>query len=86
VLPGITGWAQIHLAYDRCVDDVRRKLDYDLAYIARRSPLQDLRIMLRTVPVMLGRPVHPSSGAAAPRDRARASRGASPVSADPRQA
>jgi lipopolysaccharide/colanic/teichoic acid biosynthesis glycosyltransferase len=54
VLPGITGWAQIHLAYDRCVDDVRRKLAYDLEYIDRRTPLEDVHIMLRTFPVMLG--------------------------------
>jgi lipopolysaccharide/colanic/teichoic acid biosynthesis glycosyltransferase len=57
VLPGITGWAQIHLAYDRCVDDVRQKLAYDLEYIAQRSPLQDVQIMLRTFPVMLGVPL-----------------------------
>jgi len=55
VLPGITGWAQINLAYDSSVDDVRKKLDYDLEYIRRRSPLEDLRIMARTVPVMLGK-------------------------------
>jgi len=53
VRPGITGWAQINQAYDRSIDDVRRKVSYDLEYIARQSVLQDLRIMLRTVPVML---------------------------------
>ena len=55
VPPGITGWAQINLAYDSSVDDVRKKLDYDLEYIGRRSPLEDLRIMARTLPVMLGK-------------------------------
>ena len=54
VRPGITGWAQINQAYDRTVDDVRRKLAFDLEYILRESTLQDVRIMLRTVPVMLG--------------------------------
>jgi len=54
VLPGITGWAQVNLDYDSSVDHVRKKLDYDLEYIRRRSPLEDLRIMARTVPVMLG--------------------------------
>ncbi|HEY2849899.1 MAG TPA: sugar transferase, partial [Gemmatimonadaceae bacterium] len=54
VLPGITGWAQVNLRYDETIDDVRRKVAYDLAYIRRASALQDLRIMLRTLPVMLG--------------------------------
>ncbi len=55
VLPGITGWAQVNLSYDSSVDDVRKKLEYDLEYIKRRTPLEDLRIMARTVPVMLGK-------------------------------
>lgn len=50
VRPGITGWAQINQHYDTCLDDVRRKVSYDLEYVARRSPMEDLRIMLRTVP------------------------------------
>ena len=53
VRPGITGWAQINLAYDRTVDDVRQKVAYDLQYIWRQSALEDLGIMLRTLPVML---------------------------------
>lgn len=55
VLPGITGWAQINQQYDRCIDDVRRKLEYDLEYAARQSALEDLKIMLRTVPVIVFR-------------------------------
>jgi lipopolysaccharide/colanic/teichoic acid biosynthesis glycosyltransferase len=55
VLPGITGWAQINQQYDRCIDDVRRKLEYDLEYAARQSALEDLRIMLRTFPVIVFR-------------------------------
>lgn len=55
VRPGITGWAQINLAYDRSVDDVRLKVRHDLEYIRNQSALEDLKIMLRTVPVMLGR-------------------------------
>jgi lipopolysaccharide/colanic/teichoic acid biosynthesis glycosyltransferase len=55
VLPGITGWAQINLAYDSSVDDVREKLNYDLEYIRQRSPFEDLKIMLLTPAVMLGR-------------------------------
>jgi lipopolysaccharide/colanic/teichoic acid biosynthesis glycosyltransferase len=55
VLPGITGWAQVNLSYDSCLDDVRKKLECDLEYIQRRSTLEDLRIMARTLPVMLGK-------------------------------
>jgi lipopolysaccharide/colanic/teichoic acid biosynthesis glycosyltransferase len=55
VLPGITGWAQINRAYDSCVDDVREKLNYDLEYMRRRSAFEDLKIMLLTPAVMLGR-------------------------------
>src|SRR5256712_14150429 len=54
VLPGITGWAQINLAYDSSVEDVREKLNYDLEYIRQRSALEDLKIMLLTPAVMLG--------------------------------
>jgi len=53
VRPGITGWAQINQSYDSCVEDVRRKLAYDLEYIHRQSALEDLRIMVRTLPAML---------------------------------
>lgn len=55
VHPGITGWAQVNLSYDRNEEDVRRKLGYDLEYIERQSAGEDLRIMVRTVPVMLFR-------------------------------
>lgn len=55
VLPGITGWAQVNHAYDQSLDDVRRKVELDLEYIRRRSPLEDLRIMVRTLPVMVAR-------------------------------
>ena len=55
VHPGITGWAQVNLRYDQSEDDVRTKLRYDLEYIERQSFTEDLRIMARTLPVMLGR-------------------------------
>jgi lipopolysaccharide/colanic/teichoic acid biosynthesis glycosyltransferase len=53
VRPGITGWAQVHQAYDQSVDDVRRKVTLDLQYIRHQSALEDLKIMLRTPVVML---------------------------------
>jgi len=55
VRPGITGWAQINQGYDSSIDDVRRKLAFDLEYISRRSIKEDLRIMLLTLPVVAGK-------------------------------
>lgn len=55
VLPGITGWAQVNHSYDQCLDDVRKKVAYDLEYIHERSVAKDLTIMAKTVPVMIGR-------------------------------
>jgi lipopolysaccharide/colanic/teichoic acid biosynthesis glycosyltransferase len=53
--PGITGLAQINHHYDRSLDDVRTKVSYDLEYIRRQSVREDLRIMLKTIPVILWR-------------------------------
>ena len=54
VRPGITGWAQVNQSYDTSVESVRRKLELDLEYIRRQSVMEDIRILLRTVPDMLG--------------------------------
>ena len=51
--PGITGWAQINRAYDVTLDDVRAKVQYDLEYLERQGVREDLRIMARTLPVMI---------------------------------
>jgi len=53
--PGITGLAQVNQQYDSCLDDVRRKVEFDLAYIRRRSLAQDIKIMVKTIPVVLFR-------------------------------
>ena len=51
--PGITGLAQVSNAYDASLDDVRKKVCYDLEYLEKQSLLGDVRNMLRTIPVML---------------------------------
>jgi lipopolysaccharide/colanic/teichoic acid biosynthesis glycosyltransferase len=51
--PGITGWAQINHTYDSSIEDVRTKVRYDLEYLQRQSLAEDLKIMVKTVPVML---------------------------------
>lgn len=53
--PGITGWAQINQSYDTNLDDVRRKVQFDLEYLQRQGLGEDLMIMAKTVPVMLFR-------------------------------
>jgi lipopolysaccharide/colanic/teichoic acid biosynthesis glycosyltransferase len=55
VRPGITGHAQVHLQYDTSVEDVKRKVQHDLEYIEQRSVWEDVKIMLKTIPVMLFR-------------------------------
>ncbi len=55
VKPGITGWAQINHAYDTCIDDVRKKVEFDLEYMKNQSLAHDLRIMTMTLPVMIFR-------------------------------
>jgi len=55
VRPGITGLAQISQQYDASLDDVRRKLAYDLHYIEIQSVWTDLVIMVKTIPVILFR-------------------------------
>jgi lipopolysaccharide/colanic/teichoic acid biosynthesis glycosyltransferase len=53
VRPGITGLAQVSNPYDQTIDDVRRKVMFDMEYMRRQSLFEDIRIMLKTVPVML---------------------------------
>jgi putative colanic acid biosynthesis UDP-glucose lipid carrier transferase len=50
VKPGITGWAQVHgyRGETRTVEDMQRRIEFDLYYIDNWSLALDLRIMLRT--------------------------------------
>jgi exopolysaccharide biosynthesis polyprenyl glycosylphosphotransferase len=53
VRPGITGWAQVKHKYDESIDDVKKKVQYDLFYIENMSLRMDFKIMLSTVYHML---------------------------------
>ena len=53
VKPGVTGWAQVNMAYAASIEDTMEKLRYDLYYIKNISSLFDLNIILRTVGVIL---------------------------------
>jgi len=52
VKPGITGWAQVKHSYDTSLEDVRRKLKFDLFYLENMSLRLDLKIMIYTLYVM----------------------------------
>lgn len=51
--PGLTGWAQVRYHYDTSLEDVQRKLEYDMYYYENMSLLLDLQILFRTVYVVL---------------------------------
>jgi lipopolysaccharide/colanic/teichoic acid biosynthesis glycosyltransferase len=53
VKPGITGVAQVWHKYDETVDDVKKKIKYDLLYIRKICLSLDLKIMLSTIALVL---------------------------------
>jgi lipopolysaccharide/colanic/teichoic acid biosynthesis glycosyltransferase len=50
VLPGLTGWAQIHGRSGLTFEDI---VSYDIEYIHHRSFWLDVRILAATIPVVL---------------------------------
>jgi lipopolysaccharide/colanic/teichoic acid biosynthesis glycosyltransferase len=53
VRPGLTGWAQVHQGYAEGKEETLVKLSYDLYYVRHLSFFLDLRILLRTIWVVL---------------------------------
>jgi sugar transferase (PEP-CTERM system associated) len=53
VKPGVTGWAQVCYPYGASVNDAIEKLRYDMYYIKNISLFFDLRIICRTISVIL---------------------------------
>jgi lipopolysaccharide/colanic/teichoic acid biosynthesis glycosyltransferase len=51
--PGITGWAQVKHEYDSSIEDVKQKVLYDLYYFENMSIALDIKILIRTVLVVL---------------------------------
>ena len=59
VKPGITGWAQVKYPYACSVEDSLQKLQYDLFGVRNASVTRDVRILIRTMWVVLsGAGVH----------------------------
>ena len=55
VAPGITGWAQVNYPYGRNIEDTRQKLMYDFYYIKDWSLSLEIKTIIKTILVMLGR-------------------------------
>ncbi len=53
VKPGVTGWAQVMYPYGASLEDSRMKLEYDLYYVKHLSVLLELKIILKTIGVIL---------------------------------
>ncbi len=53
VKPGLTGWAQVSNGYAASVDATKLKQAYDMYYVNNQSYALDLRILLKTVRVVL---------------------------------
>lgn len=53
ILPGVTGWAQVHSGYAANLDQTKEKLEYDLYYLFNQSILLDLVILLKTVKIVI---------------------------------
>lgn len=53
VQPGLTGWAQINYQYGDSVEDAMQKLEFDLYYLKNMSIFLDLKIILRTMGVVI---------------------------------
>ena len=49
VKPGITGLAQIRHKYDETIEDVKKKIKFDLLYIRKMCLMVDIRILLQTI-------------------------------------
>ncbi len=52
VKPGITGLAQVKHRYDENIEDVRKKIKYDIMYIKNMCFWTDFQILIRTVKVV----------------------------------
>lgn len=53
VKPGLTGWAQVMYPYGSSTEDAYRKLQYDLYYIKYHDLLFDVKVLLKTVNIVV---------------------------------
>ncbi len=55
VAPGITGLAQVCYPYGRNVEDAKEKLKFDMEYINNWSLWQEIKVIYKTIEVVLGK-------------------------------
>ncbi len=55
IAPGITGLAQVCYPYGRNVEDAKEKLKFDMEYINNWSLWQEIKVIYKTVEVVLGK-------------------------------
>ena len=55
IRPGITGWAQVMYPYGENAEDAKQKLMYDLYYIKYWNILLEIKVVWKTILIVLGR-------------------------------
>ena len=55
IKPGITGWAQVMYPYGANAEDAKQKLMYDLYYIKHWSIILELKVVWKTILVVVGK-------------------------------
>ena len=53
VRPGVTGWAQVNYQYGSSFEDALIKLEYEIYYIKNMSLILDIKILLKTIGVII---------------------------------
>ena len=53
IKPGITGWAQVMYPYGECVEDAKRKLEYDLYYLKHQDLILDVLTIMKTAKTVI---------------------------------
>ena len=53
IRPGMTGWAQVMYPYGISIEDAYKKLEYDLYYMKHQDIMFDLKIVFRTIKIVI---------------------------------
>jgi lipopolysaccharide/colanic/teichoic acid biosynthesis glycosyltransferase len=53
IKPGITSWGQVKYGYASNVEEMIKRMEYDLFYLENRSLFFDLKIALHTITVIV---------------------------------
>ena len=53
IKPGITGWAQVMYPYGECIEDAKRKLEYDLYYLKHQDLILDVLTIMKTAKIVI---------------------------------